>query len=352
MHRLPNPPLLLAFEGVAPVLHGPPRLAGAGSAVLGRVTIGGAVVLGPHAVLRGDGQDIHVGSDVHFGSRSTVHIAHKLGGTLIGDGVTVGANAVVHACTLGDGCLVGDGVVVLDGASVGPGSAVAAGSVAFPRSVLPAGMWCSGMPAVAVRPLAAAELKALHERQRAAVQAGILGQGPGPALRCGRPGVFVAATASGRGALAMEAGSSLWFGCLVEAGDAGVDIATGSNVQDNSVLIASAGKVKIGADCTVGHNVRLSGCTIGARALVGMGSVVAVGTQIADDVMLAAGSTTDPGQWLESGWLWGGRPARPMSRLDERRRALIQGSAVIYRSYAREFAASQAAGPAPAPAEA
>ena len=44
----------------------------------------------------------------------------------------------------------------------------------------------------------------------------------------------------------------------------------------------------------------LGDCTIGARSLIGIGSVVADGTVIEDDVFLAAGAETTPGQVLEA----------------------------------------------------
>ena len=48
-------------------------------------------------------------------------------------------------------------------------------------------------------------------------------------------------------------------------------------------------------------------------------------------------------QVLESGWLWGGRTARAIARLDERKLDLLRRSAITYREYARGFAQSQAA---------
>jgi len=130
-------PFVLAYEGVHPTLKGPVRRSEPGSAVLGRVTLGGQAVLERHAVLRGDGHVIDIGSEFHLGVHSTVHIAHAVYGTTIGERVTVGANSTVHACTVGDDCVVQDCVSVLDGAVIGNGSVVAAGSVVFPRSVLP-----------------------------------------------------------------------------------------------------------------------------------------------------------------------------------------------------------------------
>jgi carbonic anhydrase/acetyltransferase-like protein (isoleucine patch superfamily) len=307
------------------------------------VTLGADAVLGPDAVLRADGQVIRVGRDFHLGQHSTVHIAHDLRGTTIGDRVSVGAHAVIHACTVGDDCVIEDGACVLDAAVLGRGCVVARGSVVFPRSELPAGMWCEGLPAVALRPLGPSELQAVHERTRSAEPAATWAVNPGTEVVCDIRSGFVAATVSGRGGLRIDEGGSLWYGCVVDDAGPGVTLAAGSNVQDNSLLRSCRAPVTVGAGSTVGHNVRLLDSAVGSRVLVGMGSVLAAGTVIEDDAMLAAGSATMPGQVLESGWLWGGRPARPLSRLDERRRALIQRSALIYRGYAREFAASEVA---------
>ncbi len=199
---------------------------------------------------------------------------------------------------------------------------------------------------MAVRPLAPGELQAEHQRVRADA---------GPRLRAGEhphhnrtqvqadTACYVAATAVGAGRVQMAAGSSLWFGCVVDASGPGLFLAPGCNVQDNSVLRSSAQAVTVGANTTIGHNVLLHDCTVGAMVLVGMGSSLAPGTVVQDQVLIAGGSRTTPGQVLEGGWLWGGRPARALSRLDERKLGLVQRSAAIYRDYARGFASSQAA---------
>jgi carbonic anhydrase/acetyltransferase-like protein (isoleucine patch superfamily) len=358
MSKRPDWPLVLPYDGVMPTLAGPVQQAGTGSAVLGRVTLGAQACLLPYATLRGDGHVVQVGNGFFLGEHSTVHIAHGLYGTTIGHGVSVGGDAVVHACTVGDDCVIQREVAVLDGATIGPGCVVAAGAVVFPRSVLPAGQWCEGVPAVAVRPVAAGELQAEHQRVRAAA---------GARLRAGEhlhtnsmqvaadPACYVAATVVGAGRVQMGAGSSLWFGCVVDAAGPGpgqvqrldpglgLILAPGCNVQDNSVLRSSTRAVSVGAQTTIGHNVLLHDCSVGAQVLVGMGSSLAPGTVVHDQVLIAGGSSTTPGQVLEGGWLWGGRPARALSRLDERKLGIIQRSAAIYCDYAQGFASSQAA---------
>jgi carbonic anhydrase/acetyltransferase-like protein (isoleucine patch superfamily) len=344
MHLLlPPAPLLLGYEGVAPTLLGPLARAAPGSALLGRVTLGAGARLGPFATLRADGHVVVAGAGLHLGAHSTVHIAHERHAATLGNGVSVGENCVIHACTLGDACVVEDGACVLDGSIVGAGAVVAAGAVVFPRSVLPAGQWCEGVPAVPVRPVGATELAALHERVREASTRAVAAA-PLPAW-AGRAAGFVAPTVTGQGELRMGAGASLWFGCVVDAPVHGVDLAVGANVQDNSVLRCSQRAIVIGAGSVVGHNVQLHDSQIGARVLVGMGSVLASGTVVGDDSFIAAGSTTRAGQMLEGGWLWAGRPARRLLPLDEAKRRMVRGAAEIYHHYARAFAT--AVGPAP-----
>lgn len=348
MSLIDHAPLILPYEGVQPTLLGPLAHAEPGSALLGRVTLGPGAVLRAYATLRADGHVIHAGAELFMGRNATVHISHAVYGTAIGARVSVGRNAVVHACTVGDDCVVQEDAAILDGASVGAGSVVAAGSVVFSRAVLPPGHWCAGSPALPVRPIGADELRAAHAAVRAAVAPPPPAEAPVAVAPQAHASAYVAATARCSAPLQLAADASLWFGCVVQAQDAvapgpGVYLAEGCNVQDNSVLCTGPAGLQIGADCTVGHNVRLHDGRIGAQVLIGMGSVLAPGTVVQDHVLLAAGSTTTPGQVLESGWLWGGRTARAIARLDERKLDLLRRSAITYREYARGFASAQAA---------
>jgi carbonic anhydrase/acetyltransferase-like protein (isoleucine patch superfamily) len=349
MHHMPCAPLILPYEGVHPTLQGPLAHAEPGSAILGRVTLGPGAVLQAFATLRGDGHVIHAGAELFMGRHATVHIAHAVYGTAIGSRVSVGRNAVVHACTVGDDCVVQEDVCILDGASVGAGSVVAAGSVVFSRAVLPAGHWCEGAPAVPVRPIELEELRALHAALRSA-EVPLLDEptAAAPVPVAGHASAYLAATARCSAPVHLAEDASLWFGCVVQVQGGVIDgpglhLAAGCNVQDNSVILTGPQGLHIGADCTVGHNVSLHDGRIGAQVLIGMGSVLAPGTVVQDRVLLAAGSRTAPGQVLESGWLWGGRTARAIARLDDRKLDLLRRSAVTYREYARGFAQSQAA---------
>lgn len=334
---------LLRYGDASPSLASAPRAAQPGHALIGRLTLGRDAWLGAGSVIRADGHDVTAGDDLHLGRGASVHIAHAVYPTVIGHHVTVGVNAVVHACTVHDGAVVEEDCVILDGSVVAAGVVLEAGSVVFPRSALSANTLYAGKPAKPVRTLSADEVAArraaLRARNDAASPAWHEWREAPPAVD---PTAFIANSAMLRGRVSAAANSSIWYGCRLDALAGEIMIGARSNVQDNSVLTAAAGGIRIGVDATIGHNVRLDDCTIGDRCLIGIGSHVVAGTVAQDDSFLAAGAVTAPGQVLESGWLWGGAPARKLAPLDERKKALVLGTIVTYCQYADDLAQAQA----------
>lgn len=335
-------PFTLPFEGTWPRFASEPRLCGADASVLGRVTLGARASLGAGTVIRADGHFVRIGDDFHLGEMSTVHIAHEVYPAIVGDRVAVGRDAVVHACTVGNDCVIEDGVVVLDGSVVEDGVLIEVGSTIFPRSTLKGGFAYAGSPAKPIRELAPGELeeraRLLHETVAASL---FTAATDAPDAGSFAPNVFVGRTARLAGKVALAAGASILFGCRLDAAQAPIAIGAHTNVQDNTRIDASQGEVAIGPNTTIGHNVRIRAGRIGVRALIGIGSDLAVGTMVDDDVLLAAGSTTTPQQRLEGGWLWGGRPARPIARLNDARRGAMQDIVDQYRGYGAAYRAAQ-----------
>jgi gamma-carbonic anhydrase len=332
-------PFVLPYTATVPQF-ATPAVAGPSAAVLGRATIGARARLGASSVIRADGHFVRVGDDFVLGDRSTVHIAHDVYPTIIGDRVTVGVNAVIHACTVGNDVVVGDGAVILDGSVVADNVVIEPHSIVFPRSELAGGKLYAGMPARPVRDLRSGEV---HE---IAARLGETGAeppaAPGLAESSFDESVFVAATASLRGRVVAGQNSSIWFGCDLDAADGEILIGKNTNIQDNTRIHCRPGhRFTIDAGSTIGHNVTLGDCTIGARSLIGIGAVVANGTIVEDDVFLAAGGETTEGQVLESGFLWGRRPAIKMVSLDRAKRDLIAMTVEHYCNYAPAFADAQ-----------
>ncbi len=333
---------LLSYGGVAPALAGPPVQFARTAAVIGRVTLGTDAWLDDHAVIRADGHYVRAGAELMLGTRATVHIAHEVYPTLIGDRVTVGEYGVVHACTVGDDCVIEDGAVVLDGCVLEAGLVLAPGSIVFPRTTLAGGYLYSGRPAKPERRLEAGELGQRRERLRQRIRTVDRLALAGTAQREFEAGVFIANTATLRGRIRAAAQAQVYYACDLDAGSGEIVLGARSNVQDNSLLRAGAGNIVIGVDSTIGHNVRLAACTIGDRSLIGIGAVLAEGTVVGDDVFLAAGGETTPGQALQCGF-WVGSPARRVGDLDEAKKKIIADTIPTYCAYARELARVQSA---------
>lgn len=331
-------PLLLPFNGISPALRTDPQYCGHQVSLVGRLEIGANAWFGHGAVLRGDGHFVRVGDDFRLGQRGTVHIAHERYPTIVGDRVTAGHGAVIHACTVGNDCVIEEGVIILDGATVEDGVIIEAGAVVFGRSTLQAGWVYAGSPAKPLREVEPGELdrraKAVSDAIFASIfESGTAAASTGDAHQDG----FVGHTAIIEGPVKLGPGAGVYFGCRLNGHAHGIRIGANCNIQDNSFIDASNGPVTIGDNATVGHNVDMKSCTIGARSLVGIGSTLSEGTVVGEDVLLAAGSTTQPGQELGSGWLWGGRPARQIAPLDEAKRAMLAMTVEQYLSYSIEY---------------
>ncbi|MCH1491808.1 MAG: gamma carbonic anhydrase family protein [Luminiphilus sp.] len=147
------------------------------------------------------------------------------------------------------------------------------------------------------------------------------------------------------GDIALGDDVSIWGNCSIRADMHRISIGEGTNIQDNSVLhITHAGRFNpdgfplvIGERVTVGHRAVLHGCTLGDRVLVGMGAIVMDGAIVEDEVMIAGGALVTPGKRLESGWLYGGSPAKPMREISASERAFLGYSAENYIRLKQEY---------------
>ena len=138
---------------------------------------------------------------------------------------------------------------------------------------------------------------------------------------------------------------SIWGNCSIRADMHRISIGNGTNIQDNSVLhITHAGDFNleghplvIGHQVTVGHRAVLHGCTLGDRVLVGMGAIVMDGAIVADEVMIAGGALVTHSKKLQSGWLYGGSPAKPMREITENEREFLTYSAENYARLKQQY---------------
>ena len=150
---------------------------------------------------------------------------------------------------------------------------------------------------------------------------------------------WVAPDANVIGQVRLMAGASVWFGATLRGDNEWINLGTGSNVQENSVLHTDIGyPLSIGRNCTIGHNAILHGCTIGDQSLIGMGAIVLNGAQIGRNCLIGAGALITEGKIIPDNSLVVGAPGKVVRSLTEAEIEGLRDSAVGYQNNMRRFA--------------
>ena len=150
---------------------------------------------------------------------------------------------------------------------------------------------------------------------------------------------WVAPDANVIGKVRLMAGASVWFGATLRGDNEWINLGTGSNVQENSVLHTDIGyPLSIGRDCTIGHNAILHGCTIGDQSLIGMGAIVLNGAQIGRNCLIGAGALITEGKIIPDNSLVVGAPGKVVRSLSEAEIEGLRDSAVGYQNTMRRYA--------------
>ena len=95
----------------------------------------------------------------------------------------------------------------------------------------------------------------------------------------------------------------------------------------------------IGANCTIGHQAMLHGCTIGDGCLIGMGATLLNGSKVGGGSLVGAGALVTEGKEFPERTMIVGMPAKAIKPLDDEAAARITRSAGGYVRNARRFMA-------------
>lgn len=127
---------------------------------------------------------------------------------------------------------------------------------------------------------------------------------------------FIAEGTHIHGDVHIAADAVIMFGVVMRAEFDRIRIGERTNVQDNSVIHADAGKpCVVGDDVTVGHMAMLHGATIADHCLVGIGARALNGSTLGEGAWLAAGSLLPEGKEIPPWTLALGVPAKPVRDL-------------------------------------
>ena len=149
------------------------------------------------------------------------------------------------------------------------------------------------------------------------------------------PSVFLASGVKIIGNVKIGAHSSVWYNSVVRGDVHYIKIGELTNIQDCSMLHVTNGKfpLNIGNKVTIGHSVKLHGCTLNDLCLIGIGAIVLDGAVVEKNAMVAAGSVVKPHFIVPTGKLVAGVPAKVIRDLTKDEIDEIEVSALRYVKY-------------------
>ncbi|MBN9599973.1 MAG: gamma carbonic anhydrase family protein [Afipia sp.] len=151
---------------------------------------------------------------------------------------------------------------------------------------------------------------------------------------------FIADSAQVIGQVRLGANASVWFGSVIRGDNEPIEIGEGSSVQDNCTLHTDPGfPLVVRANCSVGHNAILHGCTIGEWSLIGMGAIVMNGAKLGRGCVVGAGSIIPEGKEFPDRSLIVGAPGRVIRTLTEEQVTALTRGAPRYVKNSQRFKA-------------
>lgn len=150
---------------------------------------------------------------------------------------------------------------------------------------------------------------------------------------------FVAETATVIGDVEVGDESSLWFNVVVRGDVNRVRIGRRTNLQDGTVVHVTSAThpTLVGDEVTIGHGVKLHGCTIEDGCLIGIGAIILDGATVGANSLVAAGSLVAPGTQVPAGSLVVGSPARVRRALGSEEMAGQRSLAARYVGYRLDY---------------
>jgi carbonic anhydrase/acetyltransferase-like protein (isoleucine patch superfamily) len=150
---------------------------------------------------------------------------------------------------------------------------------------------------------------------------------------------WIAETAVVIGRVRLKRDTSIWWGAVLRGDNDWIEIGEHTQIQDNCTIHTDPGlPATIGAECVIGHNAILHGCTIGSHSLVGMGAIVLNRARIGRHCIVGAGALVTEGKEFPDHSLIVGSPARAVRTLDDAAAREVAAGVEIYSKRWKQYA--------------
>lgn len=151
------------------------------------------------------------------------------------------------------------------------------------------------------------------------------------------PDAYVHPDAVVIGLVTVEANASVWPTAVLRGDDGRIVVGARTSIQDGTIIHATLVEdTVVGADCVVGHNAHLEGCTVEDGSLIGSGSVVLNGAVVRAGALVGAGALVPPGTEVPALAMALGVPAK--IREDAVREGAFALNAEVYTQRAATYA--------------
>lgn len=127
-------------------------------------------------------------------------------------------------------------------------------------------------------------------------------------------------------------------GAILRGDHGRIEIGDGSAVEEGVVIHAAPGHIqRIGRKVTLGHGAMVHARTIGDGAVVGMGAVVSIESEIGEGAIVAEGSVVKWGQRIDAGLMAAGNPARALRAVSDKDRLIWDYGKQLYIDLAHKY---------------
>jgi len=132
------------------------------------------------------------------------------------------------------------------------------------------------------------------------------------------PTCWIAPNATIIGDVTLAEDCTVWFASVIRGDVCSIQIGARSNIQDGAIIHGTYKKSNtiIGARVSVAHGAVIHGCHIQDDVLIGMKAVIMDNAIVESNVIVAAGAVVLEGKRLESGYIYGGVPAKKLKPID------------------------------------
>ena len=122
-------------------------------------------------------------------------------------------------------------------------------------------------------------------------------------------------------------------------GDYGtIEIGNGTAVEEGVIIHAPPGETnRIGKRVTIGHGAILHGKYIGDLAVIGMGAVVSIWSEVGEGSIIAEGSVVRMNQTVPAGKVAAGNPARAMRQVKDKDNEMWSWGKQVYIDLAKKY---------------